>query len=241
MVKLRRKFAALVSEALRLPLHTDAFTPNRPDVQFHLRFANLEVQIGKLTDEAALGAQLREVADGVQEHVRGQLKGVNAIPRSPKQEAQAREFVQKNVSLIKKMTTEQLSRIKTLTSESVAAQWTQAELAAKVQEDFGFTKARSSLIARDQTLKHNAQATEQLHKDVGVTRYRWVTSHDERVRGTPGGKWPKGTHYELDGQMFDYAHPPVVDKKTGRRANPGVDYQCRCVAVPDTDSLLFGE
>lgn len=242
MVELRRKFEALVMEELKLPrVHADAFVPNRPDEQYRLQFANLELQVGKLTDEAALGAKLKSIADGVQEHVKGQLKGVNVITRSAKQETQAREFVHKNVSLIKKMTSEQLSRIKNLTSESVEAQWTQAELAAKVKEDFGFSKARSRLIARDQTLKMNAQATEQLHKDVGVTRYRWVTSHDERVRGTPGGKWPKGTHYELDGQMFDYAHPPVVDKKTGRRSNPGHDFQCRCSAVPDTDSLLFAE
>jgi SPP1 gp7 family putative phage head morphogenesis protein len=131
--------------------------------------------------------------------------------------------------------------MKDVVAESVQAQTSYRDLSAQIEHEFGVGRARARLIARDQTLKYNGQVTEQLHKDAGVTSYIWSTSRDERVRGTPGGKWPRGNHYELDGQRFSYSNPPVVDKKTGRRANPGYDFCCRCVSTPYTDDLLYGE
>jgi SPP1 gp7 family putative phage head morphogenesis protein len=51
----------------------------------------------------------------------------------------------------------------------------------------------------------------------------WSTSHDRRVRDS---------HKELNGRVFTWDNPPIVDPARGRRAHPGQDYGCRCVAVP---------
>lgn len=61
------------------------------------------------------------------------------------------------------------------------------------------------------------------YKDIGVSKYEWSTSRDVRVRPD---------HRALNGQIFDWEHPPIVNKQTGKRANPGEDYNCRCLAVP---------
>jgi uncharacterized protein with gpF-like domain len=37
-------------------------------------------------------------------------------------------------------------------------------------------------------------------------------------------------HADLDGTLQDTYDPPIVDKKTGRRGNPGIDFNCRCHA-----------
>ena len=104
-------------------------------------------------------------------------------------------------------------------------------ISAELAERFGVSRSRANLIARDQILKGNADLTRSRCQDAGVTRYRWSTSRDERVRGTPGGKWPKGLHYALDGRIFSFDDPPIVNLG-GERGNPGEDYQCRCVAIP---------
>jgi SPP1 gp7 family putative phage head morphogenesis protein len=83
------------------------------------------------------------------------------------------------------------------------------------------------LIARDQILKANADLSRTRMQRVGVTRYRWSTSRDVRVRAD---------HAALEGTMQTFSDPPVVDQRTGRRANPGVDFQCRCVAIPVFDN-----
>jgi SPP1 gp7 family putative phage head morphogenesis protein len=62
-----------------------------------------------------------------------------------------------------------------------------------------------------------------------VTQYRWSTGRDERVRES---------HRDLEESVHSWDDPPVVDDKTGRRAHPGQDYQCRCVPIPMVDELL---
>jgi SPP1 gp7 family putative phage head morphogenesis protein len=104
------------------------------------------------------------------------------------------------------------------------ARW--EEIRALVQDRLGVGRSRAELIARDQVLKLNADLTAERHRAVGVTKYRWSSSRDERVRAS---------HRALDGTTQSWANPPIVDPRTGRRDHPGQDYQCRCVAMPVFD------
>jgi len=72
-------------------------------------------------------------------------------------------------------------------------------------------------------LKLNAQITQVRHEAAGVTEFIWRTSKDERVRAD---------HEILDGKRFRYDEPPIVDRRRGDRALPGVYFQCRCIAEP---------
>ena len=72
-------------------------------------------------------------------------------------------------------------------------------------------------LTRDQTSKLTGALNEARQTEVGVARYQWQTSEDERVRPT---------HQDNNGQVFAWASPPP---ETG---HPGTDVQCRCVALP---------
>ena len=56
--------------------------------------------------------------------------------------------------------------------------------------------------------------------------YEWVTMRDERVRGTPGGKYPKArpSHFHRDTLIFYWSDPP-------QGGHPGEAEGCRCKAV----------
>ena len=56
----------------------------------------------------------------------------------------------------------------------------------------------------------------------GYPKYRWITKRDVSVRAS---------HAELDGRVFDWSDPPVVNAQ-GDRRHPGGDYHCRCSAQP---------
>ena len=71
------------------------------------------------------------------------------------------------------------------------------------------------VIARDQTTKAIGALTELRQHEMGVERYRWSTSGDERVRPT---------HQSNSGRVFRWDSPPA---DTG---HPGNDVMCRCVA-----------
>lgn len=69
------------------------------------------------------------------------------------------------------------------------------------------------LFARDQMQRFNKACTLSTFQNAGVTKVKWVTSNDGRVRKS---------HKELNGKIFDVRNlPPEVD-----------DYNCRCGLVP---------
>lgn len=100
------------------------------------------------------------------------------------------------------------------------------DLVKYVQEEFGLCERRCKFIARQESKLVKAEYLQDKATSNGYTSYMWETAHDEKVRDNPKGE----DHKDLDGKIFRFDSPPVVDHKTGRRANPAQDYNCRCVA-----------
>jgi uncharacterized protein with gpF-like domain len=99
------------------------------------------------------------------------------------------------------------------------------------------TKNRAAFIARDQVSKLNGQLTRYRHESVGIYKYNWRNSQDQRVVGNPTGLYPKptkghGDHWSREGKLYYYNNPPAD-------GNPGYAYNCRCYAegVLDTAEL----
>lgn len=146
------------------------------------------------------------------------------IPRSQQAIAnKVDEFRKRNVSLITSVHDDLLSEVDGLVQHAYEHGTRHEVLADQIESRFGVSESRSRLIAPDQVLKLNANIAQDRQQAAGIVSYTWVTAHDERVRPF---------HRALSGQTFRYDDPPVVDAN-GRRANPGEDFQCRCVAAPD--------
>jgi SPP1 gp7 family putative phage head morphogenesis protein len=97
-------------------------------------------------------------------------------------------------------------------------------IATKIKAEFGVSKQRAQLIARDQVSSINGQLERQLATGNGVTKYIWHTNIDGRERDR---------HEELNGTEQDWNKPPVTvttGKRAGERNHPGEDIQCRCYA-----------
>lgn len=141
--------------------------------------------------------------------------------RSPHLEYLRSIWQHRNLDLITSLSLDHVDKVREVLNEHRGARVEQ--LARHIEETTDATASRARLLARDQTLKLNAEITQARHQAAGVTEYVWRSSRDERTRQT---------HKDLDGTRQRYALPPVVDPRTGRRANPGDDYQCRCTADP---------
>ena len=134
-------------------------------------------------------------------------------------------FALRNARLITSLGDEQVKRVASVirTGEGMHVE----ALQAAFQKGFGATESKARLWARDQTLKLHAEITQERHQAVGIERYYWTDSNDERVREV---------HAELgdasdSGTTYAYKDPPVMSED-GRRGNPGEDFQCRCTAYP---------
>lgn len=180
-----------------------------------------------------LSRDIRTVAARVNK--KGDIEFKKLIGISPRVElgigAALDAFRDRNVDLIKSLIGNELDEITNILADGEIRGLRVEELRKTVQKQFNVTRSKADLLARDQVLKLNGNLTKTRHEAAGITKYIWTTSHDERVRGNPAGKWPNGMHYQLDGTVHEWANPPVVSKD-GRREHPGGDYQCRCTAYP---------
>lgn len=204
-------------------------------------FARLNAKLGEVAKD--LTPALTRIARDVTKHADREAQRTLAVDLRGADytvDRVVRDFVRINVNLIRSVSFGQLERMRAIVDAHHAGQTSQAKLRDALMDTFELSRARANLIARDQILKTNADITQYRQEQVGVSEYVWVTSNDERVRGRPGGKWSdsSGDHWSLDGRTFRWSEPPVVDLKSGRRAHPGKDFQCRCVAVPVVDRLL---
>jgi SPP1 gp7 family putative phage head morphogenesis protein len=96
------------------------------------------------------------------------------------------------------------------------------EIMERISDRFHVVESRAKLIARDQVSKLNGELTRLRQTSVGVTKYIWRTSQDERVRET---------HQEFDGNEYSW--------ETGSpEGHPGEPINCRCVAEPVLTDLL---
>jgi SPP1 gp7 family putative phage head morphogenesis protein len=112
------------------------------------------------------------------------------------------------------------------------------ELADLIEERAGVSASRARTIATTSTLQLNSTLTTTRQRASGVKRFVWSSSRDIRVRGAPGGPYAKAdpSHYDLDGQEFDYDDPPESDTD-GEPALPGIPINCRCCALPVLEEL----
>lgn len=141
-----------------------------------------------------------------------------------------KEWTKTNVDLIKSIPKNSLGDMEDIVLNGVKSGKTVKSVMQDIQHTYGVSRNKARFLARDQMSKLNADIAQFQQTDAGVEEYIWSSSGDGRVRDR---------HKELDGKKFKWSDPPIVDKRTGRRAHPGQDYQCRCVALPvfDIDTL----
>lgn len=139
------------------------------------------------------------------------------LGNSPRIAEKVNAMTTANVQLIKSIRSQYLDKVQNAVTQAVVNGTLNKDLVQQIKDLGKTTEKRAIFIARDQSSKLNAALTQARHEDVGITKYTWRTSGDERVRES---------HAEKDGQVFEYANPPA---DTG---HPGHDFNCRCVAIP---------
>lgn len=205
-------------------------------------FGQLEVALSEIVEPKKLRKVILSAAESVDSLNRAELSRVLKI--NLREDAvlstQIDAFLRRNVDLITSLKNSSLDRVESLVSSGIEGQLRVEELAAQIKGSFDISESRANLIARDQTLKMNADLTQFRQQRVGVEEYVWTSSNDERVRGRPGGMWEDSVsdHWILEGTTQNWLQAPVTNPKTGESNHPGQDYQCRCIAFPKVQAII---
>jgi SPP1 gp7 family putative phage head morphogenesis protein len=142
----------------------------------------------------------------------------------------ADDFVERNASLVTRVSDDLSRRIEDVVASGFRNGLSTAAIASQIEKDFvgidGVERAkarrRARVIARDQIAALNGELSRIRQTQVGVQRYRWRTSLDERVRSQHQGR---------EGKIFRWDEPPSD-------GHPGQPILCRCTAEPVLEDLL---
>ena len=156
------------------------------------------------------------------------VMGVDIFIREPWLANKLESFTAENVKLIKSLKLTSFSDIEGMTQRGIRQGKRHETIRKEIEDHFDITRGRAKLIARDQISKLNGQLTKERQTSIGLSRYIWHDSGDNRVRIS---------HSQNDNLLMDWSNPsiyyPSPNEKSlrlGIHLHPGEDYQCRCWA-----------
>jgi uncharacterized protein with gpF-like domain len=130
-----------------------------------------------------------------------------------------------NVGLIRSIASQHLTQVEGMVLRSVQRGGDLATLTAELEAQYGVTKRRSALIARDQNHKATSVVARVRAQELGITEAVWMHS--------AGGREPRPTHVRagLEKQRYRVAEG-WYDSAERRNVWPGELINCRCVSRP---------
>ena len=133
--------------------------------------------------------------------------------------------VAENVSLIKSISSQYLHDVRAGVMRSISQGNGLQDLTPLMQKLQGQTLRRARNIALDQTRKAYNSINKGRLLGLGVGEYEWLHSG--------GTVHPRELHqFGLNGNVYRFDKPPVIDETTGERGIPGQAINCHCRMVP---------
>ncbi len=194
------------------------------------RAAGLRVSFERgVVPDARLEQSIRDFGQRTADYQGSQLQrqirtamGIEVPLNDPRYGERLRNWTTENVGLIKSLPGDMLDEVERLVVRGVndGVRW--EELTRMAERQFGIAERRAALIARDQVGKFYGAVQKARQTNLGIKRYIWRTSRDERVR-------PE--HADREGEIFEWSDPP-------EDGHPGQPINCRCTAEPMLEELL---
>lgn len=148
--------------------------------------------------------------------------GVDVLSNEPQLATRINSFTAQNVALITGLKDDAQKKVQITIQNGFNQGKSVQTISKELTSQMDITKRRAELIARDQIASLNGQLTKDRQTSIGVERFIWSTSGDERVRDE---------HAALDGKEFSWDNLPS-------EGAPGDAINCRCVAIPVFSDLL---
>lgn len=146
---------------------------------------------------------------------------------TPQLRAVYKAQVAANVGLIKTIAAEYLKSVEGAVMRSITTGRGLQDLVPALEQYEGYTHRKARNVALDQTRKTYNAINRGRMTAIGIKRFQWVHSG--------GGAEPRPLHVDMDGEIFSFDNPPIIDERTGERGIPGQAVNCKCTMIPVFD------
>lgn len=141
------------------------------------------------------------------------------------------EWYAQQSKLVDSIVSTYTDKLGTIVSNAVQRGSLYKDVQADIKNLYDITDNRAKFIARNEIGNLNAVTTKIRQEAAGIWCYQWSTSKDERVRAA---------HVAMDGDYYYWSGTKVgqingIKVYPAPKYHPGMDYNCRCVAIPIID------
>lgn len=124
---------------------------------------------------------------------------------------------------IKNWTSENIIKMREVVGQMSIEGKSRKDIENYIVKEFGIAQRHAKFLARNESAIATTSYLQAKYKDEGFTNFKWVTNLDGRERPL---------HKELNGKIFSFDNPPIIDERTGQRGLPAETYNCRCLMSP---------
>ena len=191
----------------------------------------LTSQLGNLTEEAKklmFNTAVEQIMQDLQERVykNAQERKIELI--TPKLTDFRANEIAKNYAnnldfWIKNWTEDRIIKMREAVGQMAIDGKSINSIAEYIEYEFGVSSRHAKFLARNESAMATTSYLEAKYKDEGITEFKWYTNIDGRERPL---------HKELNGHVFRFDDPPIIDERTGEKGLPAQTYNCRCTFAP---------
>lgn len=192
----------------------------------------LQENINYVIDDMIFDNEVMEISNDLDNQFKQSMKSIAVIPPDLDKNTRlhiAEQFTNNLNFFIKRFETEKIPKMREKLQNIVFDGYRNDLIEKMLIQEYGVDKRKAQFLAFNETNILVAKYRAYRFTSEGVTRYKWVTRGDNKVRPL---------HQELNGKICFYNDPPIIDAKTGQRGNPGEIYNCRCFDRPMVDDII---
>lgn len=193
----------------------------------------IEMNLDQIIETMMFHDEVIAVLDSVGNQIQKNVKRVNIIDfdftDEQKQEI-ARNYTSNMQLYIKDFVQKRLPEMRRKVAQAVLDGYREIDVQKMLESEYGIAERKAKFLAQNETSIMLAQIKKVHYSAMGFDSFMWHTILDARER-------PE--HRELNGKIFRFDNPPVIDKRTGQKGLPGETYNCRCDLTPIMSDSAF--
>lgn len=194
----------------------------------------VEFNIPYIVESMVFDDEVKTILDDAGNEVKKNVKHLNVIELelSEEQKNKIAHTYTENVRgyVIKDFANELLPEMRRKIQELVLRGYRTDKVQELLQKEYGIMARKAKFLAQNETTIMLSEYKKVTYKEMGFDKFIWRTITDGREREL---------HKALNGTVWSYDNPPVIDERTGQRGLPGQTYNCRCEQIPYREDSVF--
>lgn len=182
--------------------------------------ADVQYNLNTIVETMVFDDEVITVLDDVKGQIQKNVKKITNIEfdlTTEQKEEIAKNYTNNMQFYIKKWAVKDIAEMREKVQKAVLEGYREDEVQEMLQKEFKIGADKAKFLAQNETSIMLAELKKVVYTDMGYEYFVWNTILDGKEREL---------HADLNGKIFRFDEPPIIDARTGQRGLPGQTYNC---------------